>query len=139
MSSQSVTMPCSSGYRILSSPRSSVAAFWPMNTSPSNAPASTRRCFGLPTHDGKWHFGTSSPAKPARMVPDPLSSTMGALCSVSAMVCTRIRECYCLNMQFSGVFANSRAIVLAGQCRPCRGFSVCSTRSCYFSDSRQGD
>lgn len=86
MSSQSVTMPCSSGYRIFSRPRSSVAAFCPMKTSPSSAPASTRRCFGRPTHDGKKHLGASSPAKPARIVPEPLSRTIGALWRDSAMV-----------------------------------------------------
>jgi hypothetical protein len=48
MSSQSVTMPCSIGYLIFSSPRNSCARL-PMNTSPSNAPAMTRICFGRPT------------------------------------------------------------------------------------------
>lgn len=86
MSSQSVTMPCSSGYLILSSPLSSVAALCPMKTSPSSAPASTRRCFGRPTHDGNMHFGRSSPANPARIVPDPLSRTIGALWRLSAIV-----------------------------------------------------
>jgi hypothetical protein len=57
-----------------------------MNTSPSNAPAIVRTCFGRPTYDGKKHFGTSSPAKPALMVPLPLSITMGALCSREPMV-----------------------------------------------------
>jgi hypothetical protein len=85
ISSQSVTIPCSRGYRILSKPRSSCARS-PINTSPSNAPASTRRCFGRPTKEGKVHFGTSSPANPARIVPDPLSSTIGALCRVSAIL-----------------------------------------------------
>ena len=51
MSSQSVTIPCSMGYLILSNPRNS-CAFRPMNTSPSSAPAMTRMCFGRPTlHD----------------------------------------------------------------------------------------
>jgi hypothetical protein len=79
-------MPCSSGYEIFSSPRYSVAAFSPMNSSPSSAPARTRVCFGRPTHDGNTHLGTSSPAKPARIVPEPLSSTMGALWSRSAIL-----------------------------------------------------
>ena len=48
ISSQSVTIPCSMGYFILSKPRNSCARR-PMKTSPSNAPAMTRMCFGRPT------------------------------------------------------------------------------------------
>lgn len=63
-------------------------AWGPIKTSPSLAPAIVRTCFGRPTHDGKKHLGVSSPAKPALMVPLPLSSTMGALCNLvlTAMV-----------------------------------------------------
>ena len=92
MSSQSVTMPCSSGYRIFNNPLNSCARF-PMKASPSRPPASTLRCFGRPTKDGKKHRGKSSPAYPARMVPLPLSITMGALwrSAISSGTCERRR------------------------------------------------
>jgi hypothetical protein len=53
-----------------------------MKTSPSLAPAMVRTCFGRPTNEGKKHLGRSSPANPALIVPLPLSSTIGALCSL---------------------------------------------------------
>src|ERR1700712_571210 len=65
-----------------------------MKMSPSSAPAMARMCFGRPTNEGKKHFGRSSPANPARMVPLPLSSTMGAFTSLvlTDMVGKWVRE-----------------------------------------------
>mmetsp|Transcript_36071 Transcript_36071/g.58282 ORF Transcript_36071/g.58282 Transcript_36071/m.58282 type:complete len:207 (-) Transcript_36071:66-686(-) len=76
ISAQFFTIPCSIGYCNFKMPRSS-SALLPTKLSPSAPPAITLTCLGLPTYDGKTHFGKSSPANPAFKTPEPLSITTG--------------------------------------------------------------